>query len=113
MIKPIRSPKIPLQPELPYPFTVRETDKRGRPKTIEYHIPESEKQAFLDQHYPLGNKPKLDERRWCLHAGKNFTVKDFLVIRNDGMNFIVSPFFFDEECGGGMATDWFPERSEA
>ena len=40
-----------------------------------------------------------------IHANKKFIVKEFLVAREDGMNLLVSPYYFES---GGSVIDWEP-----
>jgi len=90
------------QPMLPYPT---------KPLMIndvmieEYIIPEEEKAAVLQKLYIFDPVPSLDEERFDLHSGRKFKVRDFRVTREDGHNFLVSPYY---EEGGGTVIDWMP-----
>lgn len=90
------------QPRLPFP-----TRKVGTPPSqIEiYIIPDNEKEAVLEELYPFVDVPPLTEERFDLHMDKKFIVKDFMVTRENGMNFLVSPYYLE---GGGSVIDWMP-----
>jgi hypothetical protein len=63
------------------------------------------KGEVLKELYPFIPVPSLDEERYDLHADKTFKVKDFCVTRERGMNFLVSPYYFES---GGTVIDWMP-----
>lgn len=71
-----------------------------------YDIPDGEKAAVLDELYPFDPVPGLEERMFDLHAEKTFRVSDFRVVRDLGMNMLVSPFYPES---GGTVIDWMPE----
>ena len=73
-----------------------------------YVIPEEHKQEVLEQVYPFDGAPALSDVMYDLHEGKHFEVKDFRVLREDGYNFLVSPYYANS---GGMVIDWVPEAS--
>lgn len=75
----------------------------------EYIIPEEKKKEVLEQLYIFDPVPSLDEERFDLHEGRKFTVRDFRVIREDGMNFLVSPYYPNS---GGSVIDWMPADFE-
>lgn len=89
-----------IEPRLPFPT---------KPITIkcvemeEYIIPEDKKTEVLKQLYVFEPIPSLDEIRYDLHSGKTFAIRNFRVIRNDGWNMLVSPYY---EQGGGTVIDW-------
>jgi len=91
-----------IEPRLPFPL-------RRRPAaggTVDvYVIPDDKKQAVLMELYPFAPVPSLDEEVYDLHADKKFKVKDFCVTREGGMNFLVSPYYFES---GGTVIDWLP-----
>jgi len=88
------------EPRLPFP--VRTVDIAGG--TIEvYVIPDDQKAAVLKELYPFTPVPSLEAERYDLHAGKKFRVKDFCVTREAGMNWLVSPYYFES---GGTVIDW-------
>ncbi|MGN0880591.1 MAG: hypothetical protein ACI4WT_14220 [Oligosphaeraceae bacterium] len=92
-----------LLPRLPYPS--REVVKDGG-KTVEvYEIPEDAREAVLAELYPFSPAPRLDDTLFDLHEGRNFQVRDFLVVREDESNFAVSPYYLHS---GGTILDWIP-----
>jgi hypothetical protein len=95
-------PKSDEEPRLPF-----ETKKmRVNGGVIEeYIIPEEQKADVLDQLYPFEPVPALDEERYDLHEGKKFLIKDFRVTRENGMNYLVSPYYANS---GGSVIDWMP-----
>jgi hypothetical protein len=77
-------------------------------KIEEYIIPDEKKAEVLAQLYIFDPVPGLDEERYDLHSGKKFFVRDYRVTREDGMNFLVSPYY---EEGGGTVIDWLPAEA--
>ena len=57
------------------------SEPRREGTSEEFIIPESEKQAYLDAHYAFEDPPKLDERKYDLHSGKFFYVRDYKLVR--------------------------------
>jgi hypothetical protein len=49
--------------------------------------------------------PKLSETMYDLHEEKTFKVGDFRVVRDSGLDMLVSPYFFQS---GGTVIDWMP-----
>ena len=88
-------------PALPYPLRV--LPMRYGPPAQEYVIPDTEREAVLQQLYPFYPCPGLQELRYDLHEEKNFRVVDYKVIRENGRNFLVSPYY---PRSGGMVIDW-------
>ena len=74
-------------------------------KIEEYIIPAESKADVLRELYPFDPVPSMDAEQLDLHSGKNFRVRDFRVTREDGQNFLVSPYY---EEGGGTVIDWMP-----
>jgi len=74
-------------------------------KIEEYIIPADKKAEVLAQIYIFTPVPSLDEELYDLHSGKKCFVRDYRVTREDGHNFLVSPFY---EEGGGTVIDWLP-----
>jgi hypothetical protein len=74
----------------------------------EYLIPDDKKADVLNELYVFDPVPALDEERFDLHSGKKFKVRDFRVTREDGLNFLVSPYY---EEGGGTVIDWLPPEA--
>lgn len=73
-------------------------------KTIElYDIPEEAREAVLQDLYIFEPCPRLDDTLFDLHEGRAFRVSDFLVVREDDSNFVVSPYYLHS---GGTILDW-------
>jgi len=90
------------QPLLPFPL---------KPLIIndvlieEYEIPEDQKEAVLKELYLFDSVPSLEDEFFDLHSGKKFKVRDYRVTRENGQNWLVSPYYED---GGGTVIDWMP-----
>ena len=74
----------------------------------EFIIPEEDKEIVLGQLYPFSPIPKLTDVLYDLHADKTFVVKDFRVTWENGMNYLVSPYYPES---GGTVIDWMDEGS--
>ena len=86
---------------LPYP-TEKLVDARGA--TYEsYQIPMKDKANILREYYPFTPVPKMDDELLDIHENKAFTVKDFLIIRENGRNYLVSPYY---PKSYGTVLDW-------
>jgi len=86
------------------PFPTRPLEVHGG-TVEEYIIPADKKQEVLDQLYPFDPVPSLDDEVYDLHEGKLFRVRDFRVTWEDGMNYLVSPYY---PSSGGSVIDWMP-----
>jgi hypothetical protein len=75
----------------------------------EYLVPEEQKELVLRALYPFIPLPSMDEERIDLHSGKRFKIREFRVIREGRMNFLVSPYYQE---GGGTVIDWVPPDEE-
>ena len=71
--------------------------------TKEYEIPEEDREKVFRKLYLFDSPPTMDTDMMDIHEGKKFKVRDFRVIREDGGNFIVSPFY---PVSGGTLLDW-------
>ena len=71
----------------------------------EYIIPDEKRQEVLELLYPFFPIPSLDEKRLDLHEDKVFTVSEYKVVYDNGMNMLVSPYYF---LSGGSVIDWMP-----
>ena len=71
--------------------------------TQEYEIPAEEREAVFQKLYLFDSPPPMEKYVMDIHEGKKFKVKRFRVIREDGGNFIVSPFY---PISGGTLLDW-------
>ena len=102
--------KKPVDTDTRLPFPTKPLVIHGA-KIEEYIIPDAKKAAVLKQLYIFDPVPSLDEELYDLHSGKKFFVRDYRVTREDGLNFLVSPYY---EEGGGTVIDWLPaEAGEA
>jgi len=90
-------------PRLPFP--TRTVEVGGGEAVDEYVIPDDKRAEVLESLYPFTPVPSLDDVCFDLHAGRNFSVRDFRVTREHGMNFLVSPYYFES---GGTVIDWMP-----
>ncbi len=90
------------------PFPTRTMCVGGRMIEV-YIIPDEKKAEVLVELYPFIPVPSLNEEMYDVHADKNFKVKDFCVTREGGMNFLVSPYYFES---GGTVIDWIPVDSK-
>jgi len=95
-------PSVFVEPKLPYP-TRRVPAAWGSVEV--YEIPEQEKAAVLESLYPFDPVPKLKETMLDIHEEKTFRVLEFLVVRDCGMNMLVSPYY---PISGGSVIDWMP-----
>jgi hypothetical protein len=96
----------PIEERLPYP-----TQPMYFPDGTwveEFIIPEEDKEIVLEQLYPFSPIPKLTDVVYDLHADKTFVVKDFRVTWENGMNYLVSPYYPES---GGTVIDWMDENS--
>lgn len=89
-------------PRLPFP--TRPLKVHGG-TVEEYVIPNEKKAEVLNKLYLSTPVPSLDEEKFDLHEGKLFTVREFRVTREHGMNFLVSPYYPNS---GGSVIDWMP-----
>ncbi len=89
-------------PRLPFP--TRPLKVHGG-TVEEYVIPDEKKAEVLKELYLSTPVPSLDEEKFDLHEGKLFTVREFRVTREHGMNFLVSPYYPNS---GGSVIDWMP-----
>lgn len=70
----------------------------------------SDKQKYLDEHFPFAEIPRLSDKFECLHCGSIIKVGDFKVFKaSDGFEFICCPNAPD--CDGTLI-DWFPLSGE-
>jgi hypothetical protein len=84
------------------PFKTRPLEVLGR-SVEEYIIPEAMRGEVLEELYPFSPVPRLGEMRYDLHEEKLFQVRDFRVVRDMGMNWLVSPYY---PSSGGTVIDW-------
>jgi len=91
---------------LPYPL---KTVPHPKGALRIYEIPDSEKEAVLRKLYIFRPVPSLDAEMEDIHEGKNFRVRDFIVVREGKSNVLASPYYPDS---GGTVIDWWPLDEE-
>jgi len=91
-------------PDKQLPFPTRTLKVQGG-MVEEYIIPDDRKEEVLRQLYLFDPIPSLDEERYDLHEGQTFKVRDFMVVWENGHNFLVSPYY---ASSGGSVIDWLP-----
>ena len=91
------------------PFPVRRLHNPYGDEVECYEIPVEKKAEILNKMYPFVGVPSLDDRKYDLHHQQMFTVRDFLVVRRLGRNYLVSPYFSES---GGTVLDWLDEPDE-
>ncbi len=65
-----------------------------------------DKEQYLKDNYPLGNPPKMTDKKECIHCGETITVGDYKVFRDDyGEELIYCPNA--PKCDG-TPLDWVP-----
>lgn len=74
----------------------------------EFIIPDEDRELVLAQLYPFSPVPQLTDQLIDIHVDKVFTVKDFRVTWEHGMNYLVSPYYPE---GGGTVIDWWNESA--
>jgi hypothetical protein len=92
-------------PPLPFPTSVMTRDGKGCPTSEEYLIPIHAKKEILESMYPFEGVPDLADTRYDIHEGKKFVVGEFKVVRENGTNYLVSPYYY---ASGGTVIDWMP-----
>ena len=61
--------------------------------TVEYLIPEGQKERILRKLYPFGEPPAMTQTLMDIHEHKAFVVKDFKVVQQGDYVLLVSPYF--------------------
>lgn len=90
---------------LPYPILQHATRWAGCPLSEEYVVPPEDKTKLLLALYPFDKIPGMDVPLMDIHENKVFVVRDFKVVREEGMNMLVSPYYYRS---GGSVIDWCP-----
>lgn len=88
--------------ERPLPYPTRPIKVEGG-YVDAYIIPEEKKEEVLKQLYPFIPVPSLDAEMLDIHEDKRFKVREFMVLRGQGMNWLVSPYY---PGSGGTVIDW-------
>jgi len=86
------------------PFPTRPLQVRGG-VVEEYIIPEEQKAEVLAALCPFEPVPDINSVRLDLHEDKTFVVREFRVTWENGMNWVVSPYY---PHSGGTLIDWWP-----
>ena len=87
----------------PLPFPLREVETNDGINVMMYDIPDDKVKAVLDQLYFLEPIPDFEDMILDLHENKKFKLKESKIIREDGYNFIVSPYY---PISGGTILDF-------
>jgi len=87
--------------ELNYPLKEVKSEQFG--VEFVYEIPEDKKEEVLEDLWPFTGIPSIDEVFIDIHEGQQFNLKDYMVIRFDTYNMIVSPWYFKS---GGTVLDF-------
>ena len=77
--------------------------------TVEYLIPDGQKEKILKKLYPFGSPPAMTQTLMDIHEKKTFVVKDFKVVQQGDYVLLVSPYF---ASSGGSVLDWEPLDSK-
>ena len=93
----------PTPASLPYPSQPLKTIYG---ETVEYLIPAGQKEKVLKKLYPFGDPPPLNTVLVDIHAHREFTVRDFKVVEQNGYVMPVSPYFAED---GASVVDWEPK----
>ena len=93
--------QLEAEPKLDFPL--EETSGPADEPIEIYVIPDDRKEELLKRLYPFHPLPSMDAIMYDIHEDKTFVVKDFIVIRDHGLNFLVSPYFRNS---GGSVLDW-------
>ena len=96
----------PAPKTLPYPTQPMSTLYGD---TIEYLIPEGQKEKILKKLYPFGDPPLMSQTLMDIHEHKEFVVKDFKVVQQGDYVLLVSPYF---ASSGGSVVDWEPVKKD-
>ena len=89
----------------PLPYPLKPLKMAYGPDEQVYDIPEEDKSKVFEEVYPFQPCPALDDERFDLHEQKVFKFREAQVIRHNGRNLVVSPFY---SHSGGMVVDFMP-----
>ena len=107
------------QAPLDYPLTWKKFNTRSY-KFLQYVIPPEEKESVIRKLWMFDGAERLnmDATYLDIHCNKTFQLKDAIITREDGCNFIMSPYY--AEAGGTLLDmtqytaddpkDWHDER---
>ena len=94
-------------PSEQFPYPLRTIESKIFGTVTVYDIPECDKGKMLKLMYPFCPLPKMNDYYYDIHQDANFRVSDYLIIRDGGKNYLVSPYYPES---GGMAVDWLDVR---
>jgi len=89
----------PPEDRLPFPTRPLETQDG---MVEEYIIPDEKRLEVLES-MCIFEPPKLDDEILDINEGKTFIAREFLVVRENNQNLLVSPFY---PTSGGTVMDW-------
>jgi len=89
------------EPQLPFPLVDMHLANGDTEK--EYVIPDEQREQIFEELFPFVPRPDLDDVMLDIHENKTFVVRDFRVLRWEGRNLLVSPYY---PHSGGMVVDW-------
>lgn len=87
-------------PELPYELKVHHTEEFGDEHY--YEIPEEDKEKVFNELWPFMEKPSFNGKVFDIHEEKETLVKNYMVIRFNERNMIVTENYFKS---GGTCLD--------
>ena len=94
------------QPRLGYPT---EPLKMANGCVVEkYLVPEADRAGVLEKLYPFDETPALETTLIDVHTGSSFVVRDYLAIREGGLNFLAAPRYAE---AGGTVLDWVDDTA--
>ena len=73
-----------------------------------YIIPEADRAKVLEKLCPFEEAPALDTTLIDVHTGSSFVVRDYLAIREGGLNFLAAPRYAE---AGGTVLDWVDDTA--
>lgn len=90
---------------LPYPSLKHHTRWAVCKRSEEYLVPEEEKPKVFAELYPFLPILQFNTVVLDIHEQREFVVGVFKVVREFGMNMLVSPYYYNS---GGSVIDWVP-----
>jgi hypothetical protein len=90
-------------------LVLRRCAENGKPDSEEYLIPAHDKGAVLELLYAGSDPLSLGQEMLDMKARRGFVVSAYMVVRERGLNFLVSPYYYE---GGGTVDDWVAEKEE-
>lgn len=92
-----------VNPTPPLSYPVKKMALPGGSYEVEYVVPNKDKDALIKELNPLKNRLSANSTRFCLHQQKTFKLRKCRVIRYNGRNLLVSPWY---DQTGGTLLDW-------